>query len=383
MSRKILIATGDVGPNRENPDEIFDGVRSSLAQADLVFGQLEPCIAHTGTPAAQCRLPMRCKPESAGAIRRAGYDVISFATNHCMDWGRPAFFETLELLKAQGIKTIGAGKDIFEARQPAIFELDGTRIGFLGYNSILPQDYWANEERPGCAPLRGITAAVPKEHDQPETPVRLFSWPHPDDLDAMISDIEALRPKVDILIVSFHWGIHFVPAVLAQYQRYAAHFAIDAGADLILGHHTHILKPIEVYHGKAIIYSMANFALEEPGRFFEGKGDLTDSKSHQDIAALNPDMKKSKRQMPVDSYKTLFIKCILEDKRIQTISFVPVQLDEGANPHTLTADDPRFPEIVDYMRAITADQNLKTIYIPQGDEVLIAGAYSTPTPTLT
>lgn len=367
----LLVATGDIGPNRTDPDEMFHSVRSALQEGDLVFGQLEPCIAHTGTPAAQCRLPMRCKPESAAAIRRAGYDVISFATNHCMDWGRPAFFETLDLLHQQGIQTIGAGADIIEARKPVIIEKDGTRIGFLGYNSILPQDYWANEERPGCAPLRGITAAVPKEHDQPETPVRLFSWPHPDDLDAMIADIEALRPQVDVLIVSFHWGIHFVPAVLAQYQRYAAHFAIDAGADLILGHHTHILKPIEVYHGKAIIYSMANFALEEPGRFFEGKGELTDSKSHQDIAALNPDMKKSKRQMPVDSYKTFYIKCLIQDKKIQKVSFVPVQLDKDAVPHVLSLDDPRFNEITEYVRAITVDQGLHTNFVSEDGEVRI------------
>lgn len=365
-----FLATGDLGPNREHPDEIFDGVRELLSQGDLVFGQLEPCIAHTGSPATQCRLPMRCKPASAEAIRRAGYDVISFATNHCMDWGRPAFFETLELLHAQGIRTIGAGTNIYEARKPVIVDLDGTKVGFLGYNSILPQDYWANEERPGCVPLRGVTAAVPREHDQPETPVRLFSWPHPDDLDAMLADIEALRPQVDVLIVSFHWGIHFVPAVLAQYQRYAAHFAIDAGADLILGHHTHILKPVEIYHSKAIVYSMANFALEEPGRFFEGKGALTESKSHQDIAALNPDMKKSKRQMPVDSYKTLCVKCKIEDKRIRAVSFIPVQLDERAVPHALTPENPQFQEIVDYMRSITADQGLKTVYTIDGGEVL-------------
>ena len=371
MSKKIFIATGDIGPNRPNGDEMFDGVRESLAEADLLFGQLEPCIASTGTPAAQCRLPMRCKPENAGAIRRAGYDVISFATNHCMDWGRPAFFETLDILHSKGIQTIGAGADIFEARKPVIVDLDGTKVGFLGYNSILPQDYWATEERPGCAPLRGISAAVPKEHDQPETPVRLFSWPHPDDLDAMLEDIAQLRPQVDILMVSFHWGIHFIPKTLAYYQRYAAKFAIDAGADIILGHHTHILKPIEVYKGKVIVYSMANFALEEPGKFFEGKGDLTDSKSHQDIAALNPDMKKKKRQMPEDSYKSLYIKCVIDDKKIQKVSFVPVQLGKDATPVTLKSDDPRFHEIVEYMRDITLDQGIEPKFTVDGDEVII------------
>ena len=164
---------------------------------------------------------------------------------------------------------------------------------------------------------------------------------------------------------------HFVPAVLGQSQRYAAHFAIDAGADLILGHHTHILKPMEIYHGKAIVYSMANFALEEPGRFFEGEGNLTESKSHQDIAALNTDMKKSKRQMPTDSYKSLYVKVVIGDKRIKKVSFVPVQLDQGAVPHVLTPEDSRFGEIVEYMRSITVDQSLKTAYTVEGGEVLL------------
>ena len=82
-------------------------------------------------------------------------------------------------------------------------------------------------------------------------------------------------------------------------------------------------------------------------------------------------MKKSKRQMPVDSYKTLYIKCYIDDKKIQRISFVPVQLDAGAVPHTLTSDDPRFDEIVEYMRSITADQGIRTTFVPEGNEVNI------------
>ena len=88
----VFLATGDIGMNRENPSSIFDGVRDTLNKGDLVFGQLEPGLASVGTPACQSRLPMRGDPKGAGAIREAGYDVISFATNHCMDWGREAFF---------------------------------------------------------------------------------------------------------------------------------------------------------------------------------------------------------------------------------------------------------------------------------------------------
>lgn len=373
MAEKILIATGDIGPNRPDAGEMFEQVKGVLKEADLVFGQLEPCLASTGSPAAQPRLPMRCRPENAKVIADAGYDVISFATNHCMDWGRPAFFQTISLINENGMSAVGAGANLDEARKPVIKVLDdGTRVGFLAYCSILPQDYWANSERPGANPLRGVTAYVPKEHDQPETPVRMFSFPHPDDLDNMLEDIARLRPQVDILAVSFHWGIHFIPAVIAYYQKYAARFAIDAGADIIIGHHEHILKPIEVYKGKVIIYGMANFALEGPERFFEGEGDLRDSASHKDIAALNPDMAVKKRTMPDDSYKSMAVKCYIEDKRIKKVTFLPVQLDFETNiPRFLKRSDPEFDEIVRYMTDITIDQKITPRFAVEGDEVRI------------
>ncbi len=373
MTMKTFIATGDIGPNRDNPDEMFDLVRPTLKVADLVFGQLEPCIAASGSPAAQTRLPMRCRPEMAKAIERAGYDVISFATNHCMDWGRPAFFDTIDFINSHNMVCVGAGANIDEARKPVIKTLgDGTRIGILAYCSILPQDYWATGERPGANPLRGLTAYVPKEHDQPETPVQMFSFPHPEDLDRMIEDIELLRPRVDVLMCSFHWGIHFVPAVLANYQRYAARFAIDAGADLIIGHHEHINKPIEVYHGKVIVYGMANFGLEGPEAFFEGEGSLLDSESHKAIAALNPEAHKKKRAMSSEQFISMALKVYFKDKKIAKVTYLPVQCDEETHiPRFVKCDDPDFQKNLDYMIKITESQNIVPRFISEGDEIRI------------
>ena len=174
-------------------------------------------------------------------------------------------------------------------------------------------------------------------------------------------------------MVSMHWGVHFVPALLAHYQKYVAHFAIDEGADIILGHHTHILKPVEVYKGKAIIYSMANFAIEGPDKFFEGKQGLVNDSRHGDIRKLNPDFDKdSKRVMPVDSYKSMLLKCVIDDKKIKSVSFLPVQLDSVTNdPEILTADDPRFHEIVKYMEDITVSQKIAPHFTVEGNEVRI------------
>jgi hypothetical protein len=373
MDKKIFFATGDLGVKRPNEESIFDKVRDILKQGDLIFGQLEPCISDVGTPSQQARLPMRCKPEGAKAIANAGFNVISFATNHCMDWGRDAFFRTIELIKQNGMLPVGVGENIEEARKPVIVDLDGTRIGFLAYCSVNPQDYWALKDRPGCNPMRPLYAGVLREHDQPGTPLVQYTWPHPEDLQNMIDDITALRPQVDILMVSQHWGIHFTPRVLAEYQRYVAHFAIDAGADIILGHHTHILKPIEVYKNKAIIYSMANFAIEGPDKFFEGKQGLINDSRHDAIRALNTDFKNdSGRVMPVDSYKSILLKCVIDDRKIKSVSFLPLQLDQITNdPEILKANDPRFGEIVEYMEEITIDQKIEPHFTIEGEEVRI------------
>ncbi len=364
----IFLATGDIGMNRTDPDSIFDSVRDTLAQGDLVFGQLEPCLADIGTPACQARLPMRGDPRGAGAIHRAGYHVISFATNHCMDWGREAFYQTIDVLKQENLRVIGVGRNIIEARKPEILEVNGIKVGFLAYNTILPQDYYATADRPGCAPMRGITAYEPIEQDQPGTPCRIYTFAHRQDLNDLQDDIRELRKQVDILVMSIHWGLHFIPATIADYQIEVAHAAIDAGADLILGHHTHILKPIEVYKGKVIFYSLANFALDPPQNFDE---DLERKNSHKEIMALNSDWENSGKKMPEDSYKTILARMTLENKKIQRVEFLPIYLDDDSNPHTLKESNPEFDEIVRYVEEITKGQGITTRFKVKNDAVII------------
>ena len=154
----VVLATGDLAPDRENYDESYLATRDVLRSADVVFGQLETSFAASGTRLPQARHAVRARPEGAAALARAGFTVVSMAGNHGMDWGREAFFETRRHLEAAGIAGVGAGYDIAEARRPVIRTLgDGTRVAFLAYSSILPHSYWADERRPGCAPMRAHT----------------------------------------------------------------------------------------------------------------------------------------------------------------------------------------------------------------------------------
>src|SRR5262249_19456269 len=120
--------------------------------------------------------------------------------------------------------------------------------------------------------------------DQPGTPARIHTYADRADLAALCADINAAKQRADRVVISMHWGIHFVPAVIADYQREVAHAAIDAGADLILGHHAHILKGAEVYRGKTIWYSIGNFAVD-----LRMDKAHAESKSFKEIQVLHPE----------------------------------------------------------------------------------------------
>ena len=366
----VLYAMGDIAPDRKDPGSIFQHVAGILSKGDIAFCQLEAVLSDRGTPLPQARLACRGKPQIAHALKEAGFDVVSFAGNHCMDLGREAFFDTISALQEQGLLVIGVGRDIEEARKPAVVECKGARIAFLAYNSILPQGYWADVDRPGCVPLRAWTLYEQIEHDQPGTPCRVHTFPHGDDLNAMVDDIRKAKSQADLVIVSMHWGIHFIPAVLAEYQRDLARAAIDAGADLILGHHAHILKGIEVYAGKVVFYSLCNFALD-----LRAPKELLERPGHKEIARLNPDWKPDPEYptyfMPPDSRKTIIAKCVISERRIKSVSFLPTYINKQSQPQVLGAEDQRFGEVIEYMEEITRDQGLDTKYTVQGDQVVI------------
>lgn len=359
----ILYGTGDLCIKRDNPESTFALVKSTLSKGDINFCQLETMFSDRGTPMPQALVPERSSPDNAIALKSARFDVVSLAGNHCMDYGADALFDTMDILKKNGHLTVGAGKNIAEARKPALINRKGTRVAFLSYNSILPVGYWATDKRPGCAPLRVYTVYEQVELSQPGTPARIRTFPRPEDLEDMLKDIAKAKAKADIVVLSIHWGLHFIPAELAEYQRVIAHTAIDAGVDLILGHHAHILKPVEVYKGKVIFYSLCNFAFDS---------DFDAGEEYR--MRLNPrwviDPQYANYCFPPDSRKTILVKCIISDKHIQRVSFLPIYIKPTVQPEILSRSDKRFDDVVKYMRQITASQGLGTKYSIDGNEVV-------------
>jgi poly-gamma-glutamate capsule biosynthesis protein CapA/YwtB (metallophosphatase superfamily) len=313
------------------------------------------------------------RPDGAAALGRAGFDVISMAGNHVLDWGNDAFFETRANLEAAGMKVVGAGANIVEARRPVSFTLpDGTTIAFLAYSSILPQSYWADERRPGCAPMRAHTIYEQIEHDQPGTPARVHSYPHREDLAAMEEDVRLAKASHDVVIVSHHWGIHFVRATIADYQRDVARATIAAGADAILGGHAHILKGCELIDGKPVFYSLCNFATDLRMDDAHAK-----SKSWNEIRVLaeewEPDF-EGLYNFSKTSALSMIARLEIADGRLVRAGFLPLHIGRDAVPRIVARGDASHAEVVDYMKAITGEAGLNARYRIADDMVELVAA---------
>ena len=350
MEELVLIAVGDVAPDRGA--EHFVRVSDVLRSADITFGQLEVPLSNRGERQLFAGLggprwdgPPMDPVAGATVLSDAGFDVMSFAGNHTMDRSEESLFDTLDAAEAAGVRLMGAGRAIADARRPVITN----GVGFLAYCSVLPPGYAAGPEKPGVAPLRARTWYEQVDW-QPGTRPRIHTSAHPDDLAAMVDDVTCLRSEVDVVVVSVHWGVHFEPATIADYQREIAHAAVDAGADLVIGHHAHIAKGVETYRGKAIIYSLNNFVLRPRGDDGEW------------LSAANT---------PSDQQHTLVLRCVIRDGRLTRVAFLPCRIDATATPELLPATDPRADTVVDYVRWASAEAGLPVSFTREGDELVV------------
>jgi poly-gamma-glutamate capsule biosynthesis protein CapA/YwtB (metallophosphatase superfamily) len=367
-----LVGVGDISPNRDDPPSIFRHCGDVFRTADIVFGQMESTLSDRGSPQFVPHAPSKLAARNVSALTKqgAGFDVMSFASNHAVDYGYEAFHDTLDALKNNNIAIAGAGRNIEEARKPVILERNGTRVGFLAYLSIVFPGLVAEEDRPGCVPLRA--SHYYKQMDfQPGTPPLIVTQLVPEDKKAMEEDIRKLRPQVDVLVVSIHAGVHFVPATVAMYQKEAAYHAIDTGADLVLQHHAHILKGVEMYNGKAIFYGLGNFALEHSKISIKKKAGDPSHRGMRGFYKVKPIPGWENYHYLPDARMTMIAKAYIQDKKISKVSYIPAYVNPQSEPEVVTRRDPRAQEVFDYVAKISEDQELKVGFAWEGDEVLL------------
>ena len=230
----ILLAASVEKLMREHGwDYPYADALSYLSDADLTAGNLENPITRRGTPAEDKQYVFKGAPESLPALRDAGFDIVGLANNHTLDMGVVGLMDTMEHLDAAGIPHVGAGNDDVEAFAPVILEARGVKVAYLSLSRVLPVAAWkADSDREGVA-----------ETYDPARAVRA---------------IKAASEQADLVIVMVHWGKERVDRPL-DYQRQLARDYVDAGADLVIGSHPHVLQGFEQYNGKWIAYSLGNF----------------------------------------------------------------------------------------------------------------------------
>jgi poly-gamma-glutamate synthesis protein (capsule biosynthesis protein) len=203
---------------------------------------------------------------------------------------------------------------------------------------------------------------------QAGTPPKVVTIPREEDVAAMEEDIRAAKARADIVVMSIHWGIHHIPGMLADYQFTVGHRAIDAGADLILGTHAHLIKGIEVYKGKAIFFSLGNFAEETPHHQKPPPGAFHSSTSPK--YGFGKHLPGVRDNAQGDRRYSLMAKFVIKNKAIERVSFFPVWINQNAEPHFLSTDEPGFQQVVDYMAKWC--EELGTQLRVSGDEVIIS-----------
>jgi poly-gamma-glutamate synthesis protein (capsule biosynthesis protein) len=237
-----LVAVGDVmlgrGVNKEirenGPDYPFENIKHIIKPADIAFCNFE-CAISPSSKRNFDNCNFCIKPEDAAGFKKAGFDVVSLANNHMFDCEKNGILNTLEFLSGEGVKFTGAGKTPNYALRPAIFDLKSIRVGFLAFN-----DY----------PMSWIVV----KKDEPS--IAFY------DSARATEAVRKLKSKSDVVIVSLHWGDEYKTTPNST-QKETAHQLIDAGADLILGHHPHVLQEIEEYNGGVIVYSLGNFVFDQ------------------------------------------------------------------------------------------------------------------------
>jgi len=371
MTKKpiTLLAVGDIVIfNREKPETIFAHVADVLRAADITFANCDQMYSDKGNRSNHVLRSDTTR--NIPALVYAGLDVVSLANNHAMDWGPEALLDTIDRIRNAGIPVVGAGKNIAEARQPVILERKGNRVGFLAYGCIGPDGSEALEDKPGIAPMRAWTIYEKWDY-QPGTPPRIVTIAYKDDLAAMEEDIRKLKARVDVVAVSFHWGLHFVRALIPMYEFEIGHAAIDAGADIILGGHPHILKGIEVYKGKVIFHSLGNFALDmrsDPG---DKSFDKLNSRMEQ-MYQFKADPEYPTYPMHPEAKATVIAKAVTEDGKIKKVSYIPCYINKKSEPEIKTHRDPGGQEVFSYIEKISRSQNLPASFMWEVDEVVIS-----------
>ena len=277
--RPILLATGDIYLGTDDAADYLAPLAKTIGAADIVIGNLEGPVSERGTLSpeklASGSRALRMHPRVIDLLKSSGFHAVSLANNHCMDFGAEALCDTLDLLDRAGIARAGGGRTLNEARSHAIIERAGLRIALVSMTWLYgPVTSPARDASAGLFCVGADTSYLipPNLAQSPGLWPRAVTTTRPADRAAVLAAVAAARKDADLVVAACHWGVSSTltakamgvplalgPTFLTDYQIEMGHAIVDAGADLIIGHHPHRLQGVERYRGAVIAYSLGNF----------------------------------------------------------------------------------------------------------------------------
>jgi poly-gamma-glutamate synthesis protein (capsule biosynthesis protein) len=302
-----IVVVGDVAVSREHPEAAFAKVMDEIKSGTFSCCNFEVPLSNKGIPQYGKAEAVRAAPEMIEGFVHAGFKVVSLANNHTMDYGPEALLDTIELIDSRGILRAGAGRNVEEARRPAFFSCGGMRFAFVSFATEAFLGFGAHSSKPGIAMIR-------------RDPLYGPTCVNPHDVEMMMEVIEAASQKADFVIAAFHWGLSQSRA-LTQSQVTLGHAAVNAGADLVIGHHPHVLQGVEVYRKSVILYSLGNFVFDVAASF------------------LSPATRD-----------TVLVKVKLSKDVIKEVAFLPAWINDEGQPEMVDRKHPKNAEILQAIR---------------------------------
>jgi len=258
--------------------------------------------------------------------------VASLAANHLYDDGKVGVQDSIEGLRRQRITPFGAGLTLDEARGPAYLDCHGLRFGFLSFNCVGPRASWAGPAKAGGAYVHVLTH-YELDHATPGGPPTIYTGAEADSLEVMKADIARARAHCDVVSVSLHKGTVHTPGLVMPYEKQIARAAVDAGADVVISHHAHILRGIEIYKGKPIYHGLGNFVTVTRALSRLGATDPDDwAVRRLRLFGFVPDPETPEYPFHPESRTTLLAKRLIDGSGQVEPRFLPVQINRRSQP---------------------------------------------------
>jgi poly-gamma-glutamate capsule biosynthesis protein CapA/YwtB (metallophosphatase superfamily) len=367
MAALDFIFTGDLILDEPRQDYWLSGIAPVTTAANIVIGHLE--VPHTSR-CAEMRNDVPAPgadPANLAALKRAGFDAVTLAGNHIADCGAVGIADTRAELTRLGIEHTGAGVNLESARRPALLRRAERRVALLSYNCVGPQTGWATERSGGCAYVR-IVAADGGEI----SPMASLQSPDLESLSQMQADIAAACSEDSFVIVALHKGLVHTPARLAPYERPVAWAAIDAGAQVVIGHHAHLIRGMEFYRGKPIFHGLGNGCVVtralSPGQ--ENPARAVWVERRKKLFGFEPDPDYWLAPFHPDAVNSMLGRLKWhEDGRIEA-GFVPVHVEAPGRP--MIADESHAAATIAYMARITVEAGLPPLSLFRRDDMVVA-----------